>query len=1239
MATVEQLFEALQKADAAGNTEDARQIALMIQQVQGQDTQAPLRYEDQNPDDSIDTDYLYNDPDWIEASKIVYRKNTGEEFQGTDQEAADYGIDTMGWFNYNLPMMALDASELRKADQREKDAFLYLMDAYDDLGISWGGTWRFVKGAALDPTTYVGLSTFGIGTAASAGGKAVTKEGLKGILKAGARAGIVAGVEGAVYGATDQTIRQSIEIDAGRRDGYDAGDIATSAGIGAAGGFIIGGAVGSAAKGLQVHGETRSLIRETEKILGGAERVAEGAEGKAGRLTAEEPQAQPTAPLTRPVENITGDAPGTVRMDSPEAKNIAPDPVRAVPDTPIKTTNSYLTNIVDTIRETGKRGVVAVSDDVQSMKVLRSTTQGLADLMKKAAETGEDLGGFLTKMEVKSSEMQVLKNAAQQATDAFKRELFALNKRIQEASNPQEIAKLRKQADDLEAMLGTVEKVDVELSTQSGRDLRMRREGLSVGDLRGVTVKSLMETDGLSRADAEKAFNRLVAQRERYLNSAGELAVLDEQIAAAVKQGDFAEAAKLKSQRKTLLAKKDSNVDSNGEPVGKVLRAFNKVFEALSEVMISMVFSPSTLIVNVVPSGVKMIYRPLLDAVLKDPFTKAAYKEAAASYGAMTAMVPSALKAAVASYKFERNMLLDDANRILEGGPVIPKKYLGGYLRFFPRMLQATDEFFSQIAYRGYVIGHATGAAYEDGIARGLKGKRLDAFVKKQTKAAADSMFSKNAASDERIIDILLEEAMDRGMSGAKANAWVKKQLNTKADLMRRAENEAGKDYVKDLLFKREFSGKTAVSSLAKGYEKFVRRHPIMRVAGQLFFRTPVRVFEEGIRMTPGLNMISPNFMADLAGKNGPRRQMRAQGEALLSYGMAGTILTLYAQGNITGAGPTDYKQRRQGENTDDFEPYTITFPNGDKWSFRNMDPLSTPLKIIVNALERFEMLRYRETQGEMVDATELEMALAHVKVGTGAIAQAIRDASLTQGIDQIWTGVELIVKENDTSGQLIKYVGQKLQMFVPNTWYKAQMIENPIVNDPASIEQMMRQRINPQDPKIPHMYTALGRVRSLSNPEANLYVFSPSTTEERKRGIPEKELAVEQELWVMTQVADTNFTAPYKHPYLGDVDLRTRYTQDGKETLYDRWMRYTHESGMIDMLYNTLVGSELPYGTPSAKGARITATKEILNAYREQAMLRILSEETGLTEEFIRRKVRQGELLLGQKDRPKVPF
>ncbi len=200
-----------------------------------------------SPKDSLDPETLSLDADWLRASKTLHKMNEGQEWKGSDADLAEYGLDYMGWFNYNLPKMAYEANQLKAAPQEQKEAFLYLMDSYDNLELSWGGVGRFFKGVATDPTTYVGLASLGIGTAAAQGTKQVTKQGLKELLKGGMRTGIIAGVEGSIYAGTDNLIRQNIEVDAGRKEEVDNVELAATTGAGTLLGFVGGTVLDAAA--------------------------------------------------------------------------------------------------------------------------------------------------------------------------------------------------------------------------------------------------------------------------------------------------------------------------------------------------------------------------------------------------------------------------------------------------------------------------------------------------------------------------------------------------------------------------------------------------------------------------------------------------------------------------------------------------------------------------------------------------------------------------------------------------------------------------------------------------------------------------------------------------------------------------------------------------------------------------------------------------------------------------------
>ena len=153
----------------------------------------------------------------------------------------------------------------------------------------------------------------------------------------------------------------------------------------------------------------------------------------------------------------------------------------------------------------------------------------------------------------------------------------------------------------------------------------------------------------------------------------------------------------------------------------------------------------------------------------------------------------------------------------------------------------------------------------------------------------------------------------------------------------------------------------------------------------------------------------------------------------------------------------------------------------------------------------------------------------------------------------------------------------------------------------------------------------------------ASLVYFDMVTDEERMRGVPEKELEVEKFLYKVAQAGDTHFTAPYKTKYLPDVDLRTRITKDGQETYYDRWMRYTHESGVIDALYSL---KDLPQGSATDVGVAEKYAKKTLTQFREQSMIRMLSEEIGVANPlFLERELMKAENKAGMNNVPNLPF
>tara|TARA_B100001250_G_scaffold244250_1_gene209956 strand:- start:396 stop:3914 length:3519 start_codon:yes stop_codon:yes gene_type:complete len=1117
---------------------------------------------------------LVKDKYFQQASRIIYDMNNSSDAPRlfNDADYARYGIEQMGWFNYNLPNMTLDASRISGATDEQKRAFLYMMEAYEELGVSWKGTARFFKGVIFDPTTYIGLGTFGIGTVAKGGVGTASKETIKSLLKQSTKGGVIAGVEAGIWGAVDDINRQVVETSVSGED-IDYYRTLKQSGIYAATGFGAGTILTAGAKKLlpKVRENSRTKLKEVE----------------------EEKLLDAVPELT--VEEI------------------------AVAKSPQGRARVSVQKVIQKLRETAPRGTrtAETPQGTKDLEELVKATEPIRKVLTEASsKSPDDLAKHFTEHEMTIQQAQLLEVASNQAVTVLKSRVYKLLQEQKKVSG-KEAEEIRNQIDRLEEVIAPLDELDAALSTFTGQSLRARREGMNTGELRAVTINSLMQ-DGFARSDAEKKWDDIFSNKLIAKERTEEIRELNKKIEIARKSPDQTEWFKLKDlKRQKELEYKEEALAEEGSGL---YRAINKPIKFANEVMISFVFSPATLIINTVPSLAKMAYKPFLNNLMKDGLTRQSLKTMMAEYTAMASIAPTALKSAKAAWRYERSILTGDSARFLEDYNTIPKKYGGGWIRFFPRALLASDAFFESIHYRGYVVGKATSEAMEKGVKEGVDD--LDGFVKKSVSDALDKAYT----PEENAVDMLMADGASRGYKGERLQRHVNDELENNTNTFTKATLKEGKNYVQDVLFKRDFSGEGTASKLARGYESFVNKNPVMRMAGQLFFRTPVRVFEEGMRLTAGLNLISPNFVKDLKGVNGQMRQIRAQGEAMLSYAIAGSVFTLYSTGSVKGSMTESYKQSRQGENTGEVEPYTFIFSDGSSFNYRNFDPFATPVKIIVNALERAETLMYRREQGEKISDTAIDQVQAYIAVAVGSIGQSIRDANLASGVDAIWTLVEDL-QDEEGSEQLVKFVGQKVQTFLPNTYYKVKMLDNPVLGDPATLMQFIKYRINPDDPLVPKQYTALGRPRTLSNPWANLIYFDRVTNEERKRGVPKKELEVEQFLWRLAQVGDTHFTAPYQHRLIKGLDLRTKLTLDGTESLYDRWMTMYHESGVIDILHQL---RKLPMGTESDAGIAEKQAKRIINKFREMTFRQLMNSQ-GLDNEAIKQLIRKYEAETGQ--------
>lgn len=1181
---------------------------------------------------------LAKDPSWLDASELMYRALNGkppQEELKSDEELAEWGLQFMADMDWSLITLGRVSHKLLGiTDPETKMGLAYMLDTFDNVDVSAAGVWRGTKSFVTDPLNFIGLSTFGIGTA----GKAVAQQGAKlafreALKQSVGRAGVIAGIEGMVFAGTDNYIRQGIDVEIGRRDERSTAELV---GMTALGG-VVGGAVGTA---FDLAATKISRALKSRKAM--AEAVNQATQSNSG--------ASKTKSAAEAPEKLSEVHDPAANADPKKLKGRRPeDDVLVGPDGPntegLRAEGFKLDEIKTGLRNTP-----------QTIQAARELAYGLAEQIKNLDyREVETVVEALRRTEMTLEEHKNLATAVQMAADDLKVEraelILKINKGFLKGADLD--AALARQA-EIERTIVPIELADEAFSSQVGSMLASRKGGLT--DLRGISVETVKQQfPELTDTQAQNVYAEKVVEVLREKKAAQVRGEYNPQIERLAQAGDWEGATKLIAQREEAITDAMDVVVPEGLKGRSGFEQYGSSFKAgwsdkFNELAISNVFSSTTLMINMVPSALKVMLQPAIKAITSNPLEKATRIEMVGNYMAMRNAFVGSLRAARVAFKYEQALLTRDKARLMEGELAI-EGVKGGIIRMIPRMLNTTDEFLSHMAYNGYVGGKASAQAYVEAIEQGMKPKQAEKYAKEKMKEALGSAYKQHDI--EARLKPIVNKALNLGLRGKELDEWVMAEAKKNLKDIRHGTDAEGLDYVRDILYKRRFSDDSMLGRAGQWVEHGLMKMPALKWAtGQLFFRTPIRVIEEGLRLTPGVQMLMPNFLSDLAGKNGPTRQSLAQGQALLSLAFASAVVTKYAEGQIVGAGLTDYRQRKVRMDSDLADPYTLMDAEGDTWSYRSFDPIATPMKIMATALEQLDLLKIREAQGEFIDKATYEKVMAQFSAGLMPIVLAIADANLLGGAAttyKLMTGLENAEGDHNT---FIKYLGERLRWFVPNTAHKLYRTADPEFRDPVTLGQTVATQLGPIAPiieantaiKTSKSYDILGNVRTVTDVGSLWSIFSEATPEERAKEHTPEELAILREMDRLAWVTGTTFTFGYKHEDTGDLDLRTVLTSDGSQTLYDKWNQKYRELNPAAALYPIVV-APLPDGTFAHKAAKVESIQRVLREYRNAAFRQLMAEEGELLERMIERKLREGQSKAGlwdvgrEKPAPQLPW
>ena len=234
---------------------------------------------DIDPEKSITTTDLLTDRDWINASKQIYKNQTGKEWVGPDVKAAEWGIGNTADFEYDITKTIGVAAKSKNFDLATANAWDTLLTKYGQLGVTWGGTGRALRYMATDPTFLPSVfAGFGLGKLSSLAGQKgakvaakfaikeaikkarkealakATKQKLKGTVKkefvanaiqqakknVAKNVGLAVGTEAGIYGGVGDYAYQVANVNLDRQDSVNVGQSILMGGLTAGAGGLLG---------------------------------------------------------------------------------------------------------------------------------------------------------------------------------------------------------------------------------------------------------------------------------------------------------------------------------------------------------------------------------------------------------------------------------------------------------------------------------------------------------------------------------------------------------------------------------------------------------------------------------------------------------------------------------------------------------------------------------------------------------------------------------------------------------------------------------------------------------------------------------------------------------------------------------------------------------------------------------------------------------------------------------------
>ncbi len=222
----------------------------------------------------------------------------------------------------------------------------------------------------------------------------------------------------------------------------------------------------------------------------------------------------------------------------------------------------------------------------------------------------------------------------------------------------------------------------------------------------------------------------------------------------------------------------------------------------------------------------------------------------------------------------------------------------------------------------------------------------------------------------------------------------------------------------------------TQLGGIGRSIQQVATRHPILRLLGATFIRTPTNLLKKSVGRTPlGLLRLSNKNLT-------PEQRRSIKAQALFGSAVIAAMFTAMESEEgleITGGGPEDWNRREELRQTG-WEPYSIRY-NGGPWiSYKRLDPLSSVVGMVA----------------DMKELSSLDKLSEKLDKATAALGENAFDKSFWSGLLQTFEAVTQMNR-----GGPARWVKQQMGSHIPMTGFVTKIAQaiDPLQRDSQAFE------------------------------------------------------------------------------------------------------------------------------------------------------------------------------------------